>query len=335
VKYTRSDYQDVVLKQYEAVKEVTILVTPYCKGGCFHCLYERDKIGDRLWDKLLENVCRFYDDHDFEKHYLICGIEGGEIFSDDLLTDEYAKKLTVLIGYMHNVSLRSRKWYPSVATSLENVGEKGFALLKELHDRFPHLRINTTFSVNRYVTDEKYKRFWDRLKILKDKDEAPCKQLGISVMCTDGFPEREYLRPLAEFAKNGMIDFVEPHMFGPCSYSYKGINATEAFKDIIDLPIKQEPATRRRMPSLHHLDYYITAHGVKNGFDLLKRGDWIPEEEWNRCRDDEEYRLFGYQQVLDWYGCNDCPILCECQGMLWTSYYAQKNMYKHKRCLYK
>lgn len=334
MKFRNEEYNKLVVEQHRRVKEVTVIVTPYCEGGCKHCLYHRDRIGDREWVGLWENVVGYFSSLCHRDEKAIIAIEGGEVFSEKLVTDaDYVNQLRTLVKYLHNL-VEDTGWYLACSISPENIEDTGIKLLLEFKEKYPKLHLNIAFSVHRFNRDEKEARFWKNIEALRDKPGR--EQLGIGVLMTEGFPERFYLRKLAEYASSKVIDFAESHLFEGNCFSYKGINATEVYRQTVgDLGIKIDPCLRRGMPSLHHLDVYVTSRGVFNGFHFLRRPHWVPEADWNRIRDDEEYRVFGYQQVLDWYGCNDCPHLLKCQGMLWTSYFAQKNLYEYKECLYK
>jgi len=340
MKFRDSKYNSLIINQYNTIKEVTVIITPFCKGGCRHCLYYKNRIGDREWDNLWEQVVEYFGQLDYDNQKVIVAIEGGEVFSEELMTDEYIKQLRKMLKFIYEILTRKGKdheWYIACSISLENIEGKGLELLKEFREQYPELKLNIAFSCDRILNKTKEERFFKNMNYFKQRDEEDGrKQLGIGVLMTEGFPERNYLRTLAPYAKTKVIDFAEPHMFEGNVFCYNGLNITQVYNDLLeDLDIQLNPCLRRGIPSLHHLDIYITSRGIKNGFHLLKKPWWIPENDWNRMQDDEEYRIFGYQQILDWYGCNDCVYLYQCQGMLWTSYYAQKNLYNYNKCLYK
>lgn len=328
MRFKNSTYQKLVENQHKTIKEITILVTAYCEGGCQFCLYNKEAVGNLDWDALYQNTYEYLSLLDFDNQKAIIAFEGGELFSEKLLTDDYVTNLTKLIGYVHSLIVKSEVSYIAISVSLENIGDKGMKILQDLKKTYPKLHINVAFTASRIENDKKSDRFWKNMDALKSD------QLGVGVLITEGFSEKNYLRRLATYTTTGNIDLAEAHQFDGFTFANGSFNASREYEKLIDLGIEQKPFLRRGIPSLHHLDIYITSNGVKNGFQLLRRPSWIPEDEWNRIRDDQEYRMSGYQQVLDWYGCNNCEYLYTCQGMLWTSYYAQKNLYNCNKCIY-
>lgn len=337
MKFKDPKYNDLILKQYETTKEVTVIVTPYCEGGCKHCLYNRDQIGDREFGGLMETLTDYLSTCDMDTDKVILAIEGGEVFSEKLLTDEYVANVKKLAHFLYGLVDKSKDWYLACSISPENIRQNGIDIIKELQEEYPCLRLNIAFSKARFQTAEKEERFFNNLEQLFEVEQRlGRKQIGMGVLMTEDFPEREYLKTFAKYAGNKVIDFAEPHMFEGNYFCFNGINATKIYEEeLAGTDIELDPCKRLEQPSLHHLDIYVTSRGMRNPFHLLKRPEWIPGYEWDRIRDDEEYRIFGYQQVLDWYGCNDCENLYQCQGMLWTTYYAQKNLYEYNKCLYK
>ena len=325
------EYKELVDYHNKYQKEVTIIVTPYCEGGCKYCLYHREKIGDRKYDQLTNVVFNYLQKLDYSQQNAIISLEGGELLSTALVEDEeYVKYLHMMFDNLFRMTRKSKGSHVCLSTSLENVDEIGMSVLMEILQDHPDLRVNIAYTMERTKTDEKEHKFWNNAFMLKDRY-----RLGMGVLMTEGFIERTMLKRLAGFAWNKTVDFAEPHMFGDFTFSYDGINATKVYEDILgETDSRLDPKSRRGFPSFHHMDVYLTSEGIRNGFELLRRPDSIPEEEWERLQNDEEYRLYGYQQVLDWYGCCDCKYLMTCQGMLYSSYYTQKH-YGNRKCLYK
>jgi len=289
-------------------REISIVPTSLCTGGCKFCFLNKSVVGDRDWGKLYNNVISTLSKYDYDSSHIIVRIFGGELFMDQLVVDPvYRRKLTNLFSIVHKF-IGDRGCF-DIPLSLENISKSGVDFAKILSKKF-NVNILVPFSTERIKTREKEKRYWENLERLDNI-------LRIGILMTSKDDYVPYIKKLSKYAA---IDWEEPVMMDGFSFSYKNIKLKSDF-----------PAVRCVS---NHLKA-ITSRGVFTCAGFTRKPSWIEDKEWDRLCNDLEYLDYGYQQVLDWYGCNDCEKQNTCPGMCWKTYYAQKHIYKNRKCLYK
>jgi len=291
------------------MQEVAILPTAECQGGCKFCFLNRSVVGAQDWENLFKHVIEFFSSRDFDERSNVVRLFGGELFMDSLVKDEsYRKNILRLIqGVQRFIGGNGCVDMP---ISLENVSDLGIEFAQYLRDHH-QVNLQVPFSTLRIMTPEKKKLYFENLAKIG-------KISRIAVLVADEkMQHEEYLEQLGQYAR---IDWEEPVMFDGFSYSYKNMRIPE-----MHLGVRCVANTLR----------VITPKGVFTCAGFTRRPSWIEDEEWNRLAYDEEYLNYGYQQVIDWYGCDTCAEQETCPGMCWKTYYAQRYVYKNRQCLYK
>jgi hypothetical protein len=294
-------------RRVNKLREICIIPTPKCYGGCKFCFLNRSTVGDRDWDKLYANIVELFATYDFDVHPVV-RVFGGELFMDELLTPEYKESMKKMLRVvMRFIKDKGNCNFP---ISLENVSYKGVDFLKELRDELG-VQILVPFSLDRLNKKGKEETYFKNLKRL-----GKVFRVGILVNDKNKFPDK-YLNILKE---HGEIYWEEPVMMDGFCWDYSDQMLPDVFQGV-----------RCVSDNLRA----VTSKGIFTCAGYTRRPTWIPEDEWDRLCNDEEYLDYGYQQVIDWYGCDTCSEQKTCPGMCWKSYYAQRYLYDNHRCLYK
>lgn len=290
-------------------REICILPTPLCKGTCSFCFLNRDVVGDREWKKLFENVSKFMSTYP-QSSKLEVRIFGGELFMDELLTEDYIENLYALFDLVMIYSLRNG-WGIDVPVSPENIGEKGVELIKKLQDEFK-FRLFVPFSLGRIDTPDREVGYWKNLDLLKGRI------FNIGILPFG--PDKEWFKYRTKLEQYAKIAYEEPVMLDGYHFSYKDYSIEPNFEYV---------------RCVSNNIRFITSKGVFTCAGATKKPSWIDRAEWDKLCNDPEYLEEGYQQVIDWYGCDICEKQDTCPGMCWKTYYAQKTLYNNRKCLYK
>ena len=304
------EYTSIMMerRRVNALREICIIPTSVCNGGCKFCFLNRSTVGDRQWEALFNHVAKFFSTYDFDTHPVV-RVFGGELFADILLKDPQYKVNMKRLVKVVNLFIKG-KGNCNFPISLENIGEQGVDFAKELRDELG-IQILIPFSLDRMNKEGKEERYFKNLERL-----GPVFRIGVLVNEKKRLPEAYYER----LAPYGQIYHEEPVMMDGFCWSYNDMELPELFQGI-----------RCVSNNLRA----ITSKGIFTCAGYTRRPSWIPENEWARLCDDEDYLETGYQQVIDWYGCDTCERQHTCPGMCWKTYYAQKFLYNNRKCLYK
>jgi len=291
--------------------EIDIIPHSICKLRCGFCFLKRDAVGKVDWDTLFKNIHSFCDGYDFNNGYTTMRAFGGELFMDCLVEDsDYRAKMIELFALM-SYYIRDNGNL-EIPISVENIGDAGVALVKELLGRFKKMKIIVPFSSGRLTTSDARENYWKYLKAL-----APVPKIGILI----GGPEDNYRDYIPELEKYGKIDFEEPVMLDNYSFSYEKVYLPDSHFSGVKC--------------VSNYIKFITPKGVFTCAGVTPKPEWIPEDEWKKLETDFDYLDKGYQQVIEWYGCDVCDKQTTCPGMCWKTYYAQKTLYNNHKCVYK
>ena len=289
------------------MREVSIIPTPVCCGTCQFCFLNREIVGDREWDKLFDEVTKFFTVRDMTECSNVVRIFGGELFMDGLLKKDFKDNIIKLVVLVKRFI--GNKGCVDMPISLENVSIKGIRFAQKLRDEYG-VNLQVPFSMMRIDTPERKRRYFRNLPKVG-------KISRIAILTTGNNDHEQYM---PELKKYGEIAWEEPVMFDGFSFSYESMKIPEMF-----LGVRCVANTLRA----------ITSKGVFTCAGFTRRPSWISDEEWNKLANDPEYLDYGYQQVIDWYGCGTCEKQAVCPGMCWKTYYAQRYVYNNRKCLYK
>jgi len=292
-------------------REIEIVVTPVCAGNCVFCFLEKSVVGDCDWENLYKYVIECLSTmYDHMQNPVTVRIYGGELFMDrHVKNPEFKKGLEKLLVIVKKFV--TREGCIDFPISIENVSDAGIDYANELMEKFG-VNVLVPFSIERIRTEGKEERYWHNIARLKR-----IKQIGILMVDAESGHEK-YRERLLKYAPD--ISWEEPTMLNGFHFSYKDITVAPHF-DVV------------RCVSNHMRA--ITSKGIMSCAGYTRKPDWIPDAEWERLKNDEEYLTKGYQQVIDWYGCDECDRSDKCPGMCWKTYYAQKLLYNNHKCLYK
>jgi hypothetical protein len=297
--------------------EAPIMITPYCPGNCKFCFLNKDIFSvkgvpeKKDWEQLFNNVIQYIISADL-KYRLQFTVLGGEIYCDYLLNQPgYIENLESLYSLLKQ--MKQKRGNISIATdsSIENVSDQGIKLIQKIRENYNCI-VTVPFDIGRISNPEKRKRYFRNLEMLK-----PITYIGVLI-------EKQHSNEkyLDELSKYGTVYLEEVNMFDQYHFSYKDTTIPRSV---------QKDSHYCTSPSFR----IITTKGLYRCASTFHRPQWIPEEEWNKLVNDDQYLIDGYQQVIDWYGCNKCEFEETCCGMCWLSFYAQKYVYNNRKCLYK
>ena len=291
-------------------REVEIVVTPICSGNCCFCFLEKSVVGDCDWENLYVHVIRGLAMYDHVQNPVTVRIYGGELFMDRHVENpEFRFGLEKLITIVKKFV--TRDGCVDFPISIENVSDRGIDYANELIEKFG-ISVLVPFSIERIRKEAKEDRYWRNIARLKK-----IKHIGILMVDTESGHEK-YREKLLQYSKD--IGWEEPVMLNGFHFSYKDISVAPC----ADVP-----------RCVSHYMRAITSKGIFTCAGYTRKPDWISDEEWEKLKTDENYLIEGYQQVIDWYGCDDCERAETCPGMCWKTAYAQKFLYKNRKCLYR
>ena len=292
------------------IREITILPLKQCSGGCTFCFLNKENIGDQDWDALFKSVFEYFSLVDIPVDKIVnVKIYGGELFMTKLITKEYTDNLKKLLQMVTRF-MEGRRYSIDFPISLENIEEPGILLARELKRLYPNVRLLTSYNSDRLKDKEKQAKFWENLKMIGGV-------YSIGVMFTGERIGRDVKKSLMNY---GLLDLEEPLMVEGFSYSYKDIGE-------IERPSANITCSANTLR-------YITSKGVFTCAGITRKPWWISGDQWAKLND-ETFLDEGYEEVIEWYGCDICEKEASCPGMCWITYYAQRYLYNNKKCLYK
>jgi len=300
--------------------ELYLMPTSYCPNNCRYCYLNKRKIGlrDKLkWNNFLTNAYRILMELDFSKRGTIC-ITGGELFCDSLLKDaEYVFNLKKLFKEVDKF-IKGSSYRLAVPVGLENIGELGRKFIRWLKNEIPYVQILCAF------TSEKF--------LGKEKAEIYCKNMEelfsyiTALMCILIDKNDYHYVYNSGLMDKFVVNFDEPiQLDKDLAYSYGEI----------DWYLKPKEYKFSSPHCTAHKDITVTSEGFYTCGQISVKPSWVMDEEWERFCNDRIYLDEGYQQIIEWYGCDMCEKSDVCPGMCWISYYAQKYLFNNKKCIYK
>lgn len=309
--------QDIMTRRRARAREVVIMPHSMCKGKCKYCSINKSLV--RLdWKKLFENAFSVILSLDLMQPGSI-SIMGGELLMDEVLKDkDYEDNLKTLIKAVRMVTADTR-YRMTMPVSLENIGDLGNEFLKWCHEKAPYLQINCAFTQGKFLTPEAEAKYFENM-------ERNAEYISL-VMIPNILPS-DYILTRAEkypILKKFRMIFDEPIMMDEeLAYSYSTIDWYMKPEEIFADPHCNSDK-----------EIIVTADGQYTCMGMTRQPIWIDDAEWMKLKTDREYLDKGYQQVLDWYGCDSCEKKFGCPGMCWISYYAQKNLFNNRKCIYR